>query len=572
MNSPSKRSGNNTINLICAVIMLFCFVPATFAGEWVSVDSGTDKALKGVWGSSTSDVFVVGSGGTILHSNGSTWSAMKSGTTENLQGVYGSSSDNVFAVGENGLVLKYDGTNWTKTSSSTNQNLNAVWGDSGTDFFVAGEYGTILRCNQQSCTEMTGFTASFSYNGIWGTSNSDLFAVGANGSIMHYDGSAWSDMESGTDEILMSIWGNSTDDVFAAGMNGTILQYDGETWDIMPVVKKDFYAICGASNKYVLTAGQDGKILRYNGSAWSDMESGTIRFLQGLWVSPENDSYSVGSNGIILFNKNIPPTASFTVNNSSGYIETTFTVDASSSFDTEDDADSLEVRWDWENDGTWDTDFTTKKTGSHQYSDNATYTIMLEVKDTGTLTDTASNDIIVKKNSTPTAQFTVDPSRGTTLTTFTVDASSSFDSEGYNIDSLEFRWDWENDGTWDTDYSSAKTDSHKYQSNGTYLIRLEVIDAGGMTDSTTNQVNVGAESCIAAKLLGENDKRLDILRRFRDQVLANSLAGKQLTDFYYNYENNFGRLIENNSALALSAQKFLQTIIPVIDSFVDNHN
>ena len=44
-----------------------------------------------VWGSSGSDVFAVGNGGTILHYDGSAWSAMTSGTTFALNGVWGSS-------------------------------------------------------------------------------------------------------------------------------------------------------------------------------------------------------------------------------------------------------------------------------------------------------------------------------------------------------------------------------------------------------------------------------------------------------------------------------------------------
>ena len=45
--------------------------------------------LYGVWGSSASDVFAVGDGGTILHYDGSAWSAMSSGTTADSYGCLG---------------------------------------------------------------------------------------------------------------------------------------------------------------------------------------------------------------------------------------------------------------------------------------------------------------------------------------------------------------------------------------------------------------------------------------------------------------------------------------------------
>ena len=34
--------------------------------------------------------------------------------------------------------------------------------------------------------------------GVWGSSGSDVFAVGGAGTIVHYDGMAWSAMDSGT--------------------------------------------------------------------------------------------------------------------------------------------------------------------------------------------------------------------------------------------------------------------------------------------------------------------------------------------------------------------------------------
>ncbi len=50
-------------------------------------------------GSSDSDVFAVGNGGTVLHHDGASWSAMTSGTSANLAGVWGSASGRRFRRG-----------------------------------------------------------------------------------------------------------------------------------------------------------------------------------------------------------------------------------------------------------------------------------------------------------------------------------------------------------------------------------------------------------------------------------------------------------------------------------------
>ena len=57
--------------------------------------------------------------------------------------------------------------------------------------------------------------------------------MGGEGAVLRYDGTAWSEMTSGTSERLRAVWGLSPDDVYAAGENGTILHYDGTAWTPM---------------------------------------------------------------------------------------------------------------------------------------------------------------------------------------------------------------------------------------------------------------------------------------------------------------------------------------------------
>ncbi len=105
---------------------------------------------------------------------------------------------------------------------------------------------------------------------------------------------------------------------------------------------------------------------------------------------------NVGNSGIINVTiTNDIPVALFAVSPTSGDIATVFQVDASSCSDNEDDVTVLQVRWDWEADGIWDTGYSTVKTADHQYSIDGTKTILLQVKDTDEQTDTTSLQIIV---------------------------------------------------------------------------------------------------------------------------------------------------------------------------------
>ncbi len=81
----------------------------------------------------------------------------------------------------------------------------------------------------------------------------------------------------------------------------------------------------------------------------------------------------------------------------------------------------------------------------------------------------------------PIISFT--PNAGTTDTIFTLDASASYDQEDQSNELL-FRWDFEGDGDWDTEFSMQEVYEHKYYRTGHFHITLEVMDTDGMTADT----------------------------------------------------------------------------------------
>jgi uncharacterized protein (TIGR02145 family) len=80
--------------------------------------------------------------------------------------------------------------------------------------------------------------------------------------------------------------------------------------------------------------------------------------------------------------ENTAPIAVFTAGSNTGTIETLFTFDASACSDLEDSTENLMVRWDWENNGSWDTDFTTEKIIKKCFGKVGFYKVTIEVKDT----------------------------------------------------------------------------------------------------------------------------------------------------------------------------------------------
>lgn len=105
----------------------------------------------------------------------------------------------------------------------------------------------------------------------------------------------------------------------------------------------------------------------------------------------------------------------------------------------------------------------------------------------------ATTDTGSTSNTAPTASFSIQPSSGSTSTNFQFDASTSSDNEDPNS-ALLFRWDWEDDGTFDTPWDSSPNAQHSYSKVDTYTVRLEVQDSGGMPGTTTQNVTVTSSS------------------------------------------------------------------------------
>lgn len=99
----------------------------------------------------------------------------------------------------------------------------------------------------------------------------------------------------------------------------------------------------------------------------------------------------------------------------------------------------------------------------------------------------------VEEDLGPVACFTVNPTEGTTETVFSFDADCSYDRGGTAGD-LRYRWDLDDDGTWDVpggdEYTTVSTLTHSYDVVTDYTIRLEVKDPAGTVDQITHDISL----------------------------------------------------------------------------------
>lgn len=184
------------------------------------------------------------------------------------------------------------------------------------------------------------------------------------------------------------------------------------------------------------------------------------------------------------------PIAAFTMSPGTGPFTTTFLFDASNSYDENESSASLQVRWDFDGNGIFDTEFTTAKTAEHKYTEPDNYNVGLEVMNSEGWSGYEEIVLVVYADSLPPIPaFTVEPDSSSVATIFLFNAGGS--SDPYTPQNqLMYRWDWQNDGSWDTPFMSDSTFYHKYELSGIYRVMLEVKNNYSVTDTTSRIVHV----------------------------------------------------------------------------------
>jgi len=205
---------------------------------WFQIDLSTltRDIIYAMWGSSTTNIFAVGSYGTIIASNGSSWTLLSPSITFlNLYCIWGSSEINVYAGGEIGSLFHYDGTSWKSVSSGTGQDIKAIWGASESDIYATGSSGAIIHFDG-SIWSTVDITSSVELDALWGSAGNDVFAAGKAGTIYHYDGSDWNKLvpPAGINNICAA-WGSTSGKVYFACQGGSILMYTRDD-HISPVI------------------------------------------------------------------------------------------------------------------------------------------------------------------------------------------------------------------------------------------------------------------------------------------------------------------------------------------------
>lgn len=204
-------------------------------------------------------------------------------------------------------------------------------------------------------------------------------------------------------------------------------------------------------------------------------------------------------------------------------VNATARLDAGASRDPDGPAGDLRFRWDFEGDGNWDTPWAELASYQHSFTSVGLRTVAVQVKDAAGNLHSAQRQVRVLDAAqvTPTtpqgprALATVRPTSGPGGTEFTFDASRSTDAFG-SASSLVYRWDFESDGVWDTEFATEPTVSHRYDATGRHRARLQTREGSGATADASVTVTVEGSA-------NPTDQVNELLARFDQAVAAEDL-------------------------------------------------
>jgi photosystem II stability/assembly factor-like uncharacterized protein len=283
--------------------------PPETGARWAVVRRPTE-AFYGVWGSSSSNVYVVGSSGTIIRTTdgGRSWYPELSGQPEtDLRDVWGSGAGDVYAVGDHGVILHSSGHgDWTLRRTGAEGRLDGMWGSGPDDLYVVGQGAVVLHSSDGGWRwrrQIVGGEPNLELYDVWGSGRGRAIVVGSLGFIATTrDGEHWQQRKSPAAAIWKGVTGDGRGRAWAVDLVGRVISSDddGATWRYD--TRSTDNALFGVfwDGRSVQAAGWNGTVLHRNKGTWVAETSSSQDDLNRIWGTGPSDLYAVGWKGTIL--------------------------------------------------------------------------------------------------------------------------------------------------------------------------------------------------------------------------------------------------------------------------------
>lgn len=251
--------------------------------------------MKDIWGTLSSDLWVVGGRGSIVHFDGQKWTGIRSigepplnqnGDGADFWSVHGTASNDVWVLGEFNQLLHFNGRRWSAVDYSGTIKARTLWAAARCDVWLFGDGGQASHFDGQTWTDMNVGSKEVLHD-AFGFAPDDIWAVGGN-TVVRWNGKNWTDASTGLEAYanLGAVWGANPDDVWAVGALKQFRKQKGGLWQKVRNTADLFgpFDVTGSAADDVLLPPQ----ARFNGTSFDYDVVG-----KKLWSAGKRDYWSI---------------------------------------------------------------------------------------------------------------------------------------------------------------------------------------------------------------------------------------------------------------------------------------
>jgi hypothetical protein len=157
--------------------------------------------IRKIWGTSSTDLYIVGTNGSIAHFDGTTWRRIESGTGVEIRDIWGAvdpttglrailcASSSVFDEGEKRIIRISHPDVVDTLSWGTGRRVSSVWFVTMEKLFAAGG-GVFVGSQGHDWTEQVELPLVFTER-VRGNASNDVIVAGDFGYLAHWNGASW---------------------------------------------------------------------------------------------------------------------------------------------------------------------------------------------------------------------------------------------------------------------------------------------------------------------------------------------------------------------------------------------
>lgn len=254
------------------------------------------RLLRGLCDDPSSGLWVVGSGGTVLHRQDGVFREGPSPVTADLSAC----APGVLAVGAGGIALRAGSGGVQPLGSVAYPDLTSVTSLPDGHAWAVGLDGQVVEFRPDGQVVLTSVANGKDLYAVQATSGVSVWAVGEAGIAVRFNGSIWLPKDTGTTSSLYGFFATGASRGLAVGAGGTALVLDaGAFAPVATGTPSDLFAVCLTSVDEGTVVGAGGTILRWAGGTFQSVPSPTTRDLFAVVRDAAGREWAAGD-GVLL--------------------------------------------------------------------------------------------------------------------------------------------------------------------------------------------------------------------------------------------------------------------------------